>query len=196
MPEMNVEITDLTAPDSVKAGGEIREHEFSAEFTVERIYSNPGCYAIFIRLVNYHVATPNEDVGYTSGGLVKCYCFQSQQKRSFFVGGAGGAPKGKPALKSKNPKSITLEPIEGTWPTGDFPTNRMQLMVEVKVYECHRGDCSGDECEDTLHGSSIADRSPVGGAEKKDTGRTRIVPGRDYVEEGAKAGVGMIPKPK
>jgi len=189
----------------VKGGGEVREHEFAAEFSVKVTY--PGCYAIAVWLINHHSPPfPDTVVGYPSGADLKCYCFTGQQERTFFVGAAGSAPKGKTALKPSNPSPETLDPIEGTWPSGDFPTDRMQLMVEVKVYECHRGDCvrgpHGEECKDNFRTSSLHDADPVGERTKKDAGRTTIHPGdlEKQLVEGAKEAIGVgakvLPLPK
>ncbi len=192
-----VRIKELTVPGYVAGGGSVGKDEFSVEFSIKVVYA--GCYAISVKLINYHAFTPNETVGYPRGGTLNCYCFAAQEERAFFISATGPAPDGKEALTPSSSDATTLEPIEGKWPTFDFPSDKMQMQVEIDVYECHRGECTREAEKDNcgkLKTSGLSDREPVGHGLRRDSGRTTIVPGGspEKAIEAGKGAAGLIPK--
>jgi hypothetical protein len=131
------------------------------------------------------------------GARLQCYCFGAQEEKTFFISAAGVSPD---PFAPKDPNATRLNPLMGTWPPYDLPTDTMELFVEVKVYLCKSGECTATSCE-RLRTRDLRDMDEAGKAKtprhdcdiNDGEAKDKIA---DTTEKGAGTAIGFIPFPK
>ena len=192
----------ITTPGNVKGGGNIGKDEFLAEFKVKVVYA--GCYAIiptlrsYSRLPSFPLFDTDSDVAYVRGAKLKCYCFQAQEERIFYVTGDGAAPPGK-ELKPSDPSAIRLDDLQGAWPKSDLPFNNLELYLLVKVALCRLGECHGGAGCGEFATNDNDDQKIVGKAKCDKQKDAKIQGGptnKDLIEKTIEKVLEAAPKPK